>query len=145
MIDKYTHASKKSFTFIVVLSSALALLLIFYVIMMFNINSHFDSNDISRIITLSIPFATLTSILSYLLSQIVKVYMSNKHMKADAEERLQLTRVYLSMLADENTRAVGIQDRQIVLNAIFSRRETGLLKHDGAPTMVANIGDLVKK
>ena len=39
------------------------------------------------------------------------------------------------MLALIKNESIDIEDRQIVLQALFSRAETGLLKDDGSPTM----------
>ena len=85
-----------------------------------------------------------TSIIGYLLHLFTRLAISSFHLARDYRERFQLTCVYLSLLKygdiknDENT-------RQIVLQSIFSRSDTGLLKGDHALTMpVAAIGELAK-
>lgn len=85
-----------------------------------------------------------TSIIGYLLHLFTRLAISSFHLARDYRERFQLTCVYLSLLKygdiknDENT-------RQIVLQSIFSRSDTGLLKGDHALTMpVATLGELAK-
>lgn len=50
----------------------------------------------------------------------------------DANECYQLTYVYLSLLKEG---AVSPEERLIVLQSIFSRSNTGLLKGDSSPTL----------
>jgi hypothetical protein len=57
----------------------------------------------------------------------------------DAQEREQLTYLYLS-LTDEA--AIDKESRHIVLQALFSRSETGLLAQEHGPTMPST--DLIK-
>ena len=84
-----------------------------------------------------------TSIIGYLLHLFTRLAISSFHLARDYRERFQLTCVYLSLLKygdiknDENT-------RQIVLQSIFSRSDTGLLKGDHALTMPVALGDVVK-
>lgn len=69
--------------------------------------------------------------------------MSAFHLARDARERYQLTRVYLAML---KANAVDPEHRAIILQSLFSRADTGLLKHDSGPTMpTAMIGELMGK
>ena len=50
----------------------------------------------------------------------------------DAEEREQLTYLYLSL---NNEKKIDEKSRDIILQALFSRSETGLLTGDSAPAM----------
>jgi hypothetical protein len=54
------------------------------------------------------------------------------HLARDSEERYTLTYFYLSLLKDSN---VDEKDRQLIIQSLFSRAETGLLKDDSSPTM----------
>lgn len=80
----------------------------------------------------SIIYITLFSFLAYLVRTIGKVSFSFLHLARDAEERKQLTYVYLA-LSEESV--MSKEDREIVLQSIFSRADTGLLKGDSSPTM----------
>jgi hypothetical protein len=79
-----------------------------------------------------IIFASIISFAAYLIHIVVKIMLSNYHLVRDSEERAQLTHVYLALIKNES---IDKEDRQIVLQALFSRAETGLLKDDGSPTM----------
>jgi hypothetical protein len=50
----------------------------------------------------------------------------------DSEEREQLTYLYLSL---KNQSAVDDNSKDIILQALFSRTETGLLAQEHGPTM----------
>lgn len=57
---------------------------------------------------------------------------SSYHLARDAEERHTLTYFYLALLKDS---AAKEEDKNLILQALFSRVETGLLKDDSGPTM----------
>ena len=57
---------------------------------------------------------------------------SSFHLARDCEERHALTYFYLSLLKESK---VDDSDRQLIMQSLFSRAETGLLKDDSAPTM----------
>ncbi len=80
----------------------------------------------------TIVLAIIVSILIYLIRLFVKLSISAYHLSRDAKERLQLTHIYLSMIKDK---AVDEKDRAIVLQSLFSRADTGLLKGDHSPSM----------
>lgn len=76
-------------------------------------------------------YHTIKAILRWLLIRLfVKLSISSYHLSRDAKERLQLTHVYLSMIKDKS---VDEKDRSIVLQSLFSRSDTGLLKGDNSP------------
>jgi hypothetical protein len=61
-----------------------------------------------------------------------KVMFSSFHLARDCEERYTLTYFYLSLLKDSK---VDEKDRQLIMQSLFSRAETGLLREDSSPTM----------
>jgi hypothetical protein len=68
----------------------------------------------------------------YLLRLFVRLAFSSYHMSRDAEERRVLSFFYLALL---KSNAINEKDKGIVLNALFSRVETGLLPGDSAPSI----------
>ncbi len=88
-----------------------------------------------------IIFITLVTIYTIMIKTVSKLLFSSFHLMRDAEEREQLTRVYLA-LANENG-AIDEESRKIVLQALFSRADSGLLNKDSSPTM-PGIVELVK-
>lgn len=75
---------------------------------------------------------TAISLITYGIRSLAKVMYSFYHLARDAEEREQLTHLYLALMKDDK---VDKEDRSIVLQSLFSRADTGLLKDVSAPTM----------
>ena len=84
----------------------------------------------------SIIYVTFISLLAFGIKAISKVMFSSFHLARDAEEREQLTYVYLAMIKDA---AIDEKDRSLIMQSLFSRSDTGLLKDDSGPTMPGNI------
>ena len=85
----------------------------------------------------SLSFARYTFVGLYLLlvttglwglRVLVKLYLSEHHLRIDATERLTMIMTYLA-LTHEN--AAGIEDRMIVLASIFRPTADGVVKDDG--------------
>ena len=91
----------------------------------------------------SLIFIVLTSVAGYLIHLFTRLAISSFHLARDYRERFQLTRVYLALIKDGDI-ANDENTRQIVLQSIFSRSDTGLLKGDHALTMPVALGDVVK-
>ena len=84
----------------------------------------------------------ITSIAIYILRITVKLCMSSTHLARDSREREQLAYFYLALSKDGE---VSDKERAIILNALFSRSDTGLLKGDSAPVMSTNVADIINK
>jgi len=101
----------------------------------FSQESHwFDIFKNSAILTI------IASIAIYMLRLFVKLTMSSFHLSRDAKERNKLSYFYLALI---EKKAVTEKERAIVLNSLFSRADTGLLKGDSTPTMSNNVTELV--
>ena len=83
----------------------------------------------------AILYVTFISFMVYAVRTFAKLTFSSYHLARDAEEREQLTHVYLALKKDGN---VEEKDRILVLQSLFSRAETGLLKDDSSPTLPGN-------
>lgn len=79
----------------------------------------------------TILLAVIISVFVYLIRLFVKLSTSAYHLSRDARERHQLTFFYLAMINNANT--IQDKDREIILNSLFSRADTGLLKGDSTP------------
>lgn len=90
----------------------------------------------------TIIFALYASVGVYVIRLFVKLSISAYHLNRDAQERVQLTHLYLSL--SDNTE-VSEKDRATVLQALFSRADTGLLKGDSTPAMPDNLANLMAK
>ena len=111
--------------------------LLAYLPNMFTEDSHwFDIFKNSAIVTI------VASVAIYILHLFVKLGTSAIHLSRDAKERNKLTYFYLALIEGK---AVTEKERAIILNSLFSRSDTGLLKGDSAPTMSATLADLVER
>ena len=72
----------------------------------------------------------------------IKMTLSSYHLARDSKEREQLSYFYLSLM---QTNGVSDNERAIILNSLFSRSDTGLLKGDSSPIMSANVTDVINK
>lgn len=79
-----------------------------------------------------IILATIISLGIYVARVFAKLTFSSFHIERDAEEREQLTMVYLALLKGGD---ISDREREIILQALFSRVETGLISGDSSPTI----------
>jgi len=84
----------------------------------------------------SIVYITFISFLAFGIRALNKVAFSSFHLARDAEEREQLTYVYLALIKDN---AIDEKDKNLIMQSLFSRADTGLLKDDSGPTMPNDI------
>ncbi|GAB2527241.1 DUF6161 domain-containing protein [Rufibacter soli] len=98
----------------------------------------FQGNSIA-IVRWSLIFVTLLTLIAFTVKAVTKYMFSSYHLARDAEERHTLTFFYLALIKDTD---VKDDDRKLILQSLFSRVETGLLKDDSSPTMP---NDLISK
>lgn len=84
-------------------------------------------------------FGSILAVYSFLVKTISKLTFSSFHLMRDSEEREQLTYLYLSL---NNEGQVNEASRELILQALFSRSETGLLTGESGPRMP--VTDLLK-
>lgn len=80
----------------------------------------------------AVIFAAILSLFAFAIKTISKLTFSSFHLQRDAEEREQLTHLYLAL---SNDNKVDAESRIIVLQALFSRSDSGLLTGDHSPAM----------
>lgn len=102
-----------------------------------NFYSHIFSDHILGI-KWSLILITIISIVAFIIRLLARLYMSSLHLSRDAEEREQLTHFYLSLKKDTS---IEPEERQLILQSLFSRADTGLLKEDSSPTMPSSFVD----
>ncbi len=98
--------------------------------------------ETSTAIKWSVAFITLISFLAYGIRTFAKLTFSSFHLVRDAEEREQLTYVYLALKKEQK---IDDTERHLIMQSLFSRADSGLLKDDSGPTMPGNIIDQVAK
>ena len=77
-------------------------------------------------------FGTILALYAFLIRILSRLTFSAFHLMRDAEEKEQLTYLYLSLINDKK---IDETSRDLVLQALFSRSETGLLAGEHGPTM----------
>lgn len=115
---------------------AMLICIIIFVPNVFDADSHwFDILKNSAIVTV------IAGVAIYVLRIFVKMALSSFHLGRDAKEREQLSYYYLSLIEGK---AITDRERALIINSLFSRSDTGLLKGDSAPTMATNISDIIE-
>lgn len=110
-------------------------------IILLAIGNNYYSNvfsDTLKGIKWSLILITIISLLVFIIRILAKLYLSSLHLYRDAEEREQLTHFYLALKKDTT---IEPEERQLILQSLFSRADTGLLKEDSSPTMPTSIID----
>jgi len=100
------------------------------------------SENTSSIVRWSVVFIVLLSFIAFAVRAITKVMFSSYHLARDAEERHTLTFFYLALLKDTEVKE---EERKLILQSLFSRVDTGLLKEDSGPTMPNDISKIIGK
>ena len=75
---------------------------------------------------------------------LTKLYLSQHHLRQDADERATMTETYLALI--ENS-AASTEDRQVILNALFRNTPDGIVKEEGGldPSIAAALGKFLAK
>lgn len=84
----------------------------------------------------TIVYITFISFIAYSIKILAKLTFSTYHLSRDSEEREQLSYFYLALKKDSE---ISDEERQLILQSLFSRSDTGLLKEDSSPTMPSSI------
>lgn len=92
----------------------------------------FFSDDKVAAVRWSIVFVTFISLIFFGVQSLRKAMFSSFHLARDAQEREKLTMYYLSLIKEG---AVGDDDKKLILQSLFSRADSGLLREDSSPTM----------
>lgn len=80
----------------------------------------------------AVLFASIAAVYAFLIKVVSRLAFSAFHLMRDSEEREQLTYLYLSLTKESE---VDKESRDIVLQSLFSRTDTGLLSGDSSPAM----------
>lgn len=100
------------------------------------IYANFFQENKGSAIRWSIGFITFISFMAFLVRAISKVMFSSFHLSRDCQERHTLTYFYLALQKDT---AISSEEKQLIMQSLFSRADTGLLKDDGSPSMPNDI------
>jgi len=90
----------------------------------------------------SVILITLISFLAFAIRIFSKLTFSAFHLVRDAEEREQLTYVYLAL---QKEKGIDETERHLIMQSLFSRADSGLLKDDSGPTMPGIVDKIMAK
>lgn len=92
----------------------------------------------------SAGLASAAGMLFWIGRLVTKLYLSQHHLRQDAEERATMTTTYLALTAEQ---AASDGDRTIILNALFRSTPDGIVKEDGGldPSIAAALGKFLAK
>ncbi|REA58181.1 hypothetical protein DSL64_21475 [Dyadobacter luteus] len=102
----------------------------------------FLGDDKSAAVRWSIIFITFISFIAYAVKALTKAMFSAFHLASDCNERHTLTYFYLSLKKDTT---IDKEEKQLIMQSLFSRADTGLLKDDSSPSMPGLIEKIVSK
>ncbi|WP_395378145.1 DUF6161 domain-containing protein [Marinicella sp. W31] len=102
----------------------------FFLVWLSGKNQKISINTIQGVVIL----ASLLATFAFSIKILSKLTFSAFHLMRDSEEREQLTYLYLSLSKDNPD---ILESRELILQALFSRSETGLLSNENGPTMPA--------
>jgi hypothetical protein len=153
--DKYNSTYKAYFKINIVI--AVVLLISTFVLInysgLFIQNLPLDKNsngtiDSLKVLVHSAPFFNYvlfilyTTIVIWIMKILVKIMLSNYHLKVDANERVIMLNTYLVLLEDGN--GFEEKDRKVILDNIFRQTNHGIIKDETSVT-VADIVSSFKK
>lgn len=141
--ERAKESSKKAAIWTCVLILAVALLILVSTKLVIVIHSY-SLNAYKEIPFLSESFILITviSFFIYIVRVIIKIVMSNHHLATEYRQKATLTRFYQSLTyAGTN---IGKEERLIIINSLFSRVDTGLIKIDSSNDSEALLAILSK-
>lgn len=72
---------------------------------------------------------TLLTFVFWMAKLIVRIYLGERHLSTDAEERRVMTQAYLALI---NEKAASSEERVVILSSLFKAAQDGIVKDDGA-------------
>lgn len=131
--QKYKTDAEKAKTILIWIVSLFSIFLVLLLVIApdWIFKTVFKDNKVA-IVRWSILFITLISLLAYIIKALTRIMFSSFHLARDAEERHTLTYFYLALLKDTE---LNSEDRKLILQSLFSRTDTGLLKDDNGIKM----------
>ena len=122
------------------LGVAISMALLIFILLMYSWLHAYSTKINLNTLEGAVIFASVLSFFAFAIKTLSKLTLSAYHLQRDAEEREQLTHLYLAL---SNDNKVDAESRNIVLQALFSRSDSGLLAGDHSPTM-PSIQDAIK-
>lgn len=84
--------------------------------------------DIKNQIKVTVLFVTGIGIMTFILNILGRLFLSSVHLLSDIDERMNLTHFYLSLIEGGK---LDEKQREIILQSLFSRTDSGIIKGGG--------------
>lgn len=141
--DKFYKEGKNARTILIsiIISSAAVIAILLFTSPEWIFQNVFQGNT-TAIIRWSLLLITFLSLIAYAIKALSKVMFSSYHLARDAEERHTLTFFYLALLKESDLKD---EERIMVIQSLFSRVDTGLLKDDSGPVMPNDLSKFFNK
>jgi hypothetical protein len=94
------------------------------------------SNDAAVYLKFAAIGAILTTIAFWIGRVLLRIYLSDRHLLTDAEERVAMIKTYLALTNDGKVEAT---ERSLVLGPIFRSAADGIVKEEGPDASLAGI------
>lgn len=97
---------------------------------LYEFTNHNPKGGIAMTLYIAGFVGAVTAVVLWFIRIVVRLYMSQHHLAADAEERASMIRTYLALT---ETGKVSEEERALVLASVFRPVPDGIVKDDGAP------------
>ena len=87
-----------------------------------------DGHDAAVYVVVSAGLATFAAVIFWIGRLLTRLYLSEHHLRKDAEEREVMATTYLALTRDQ---AADEKDRHIILTALFRNSSDGIVRDDG--------------
>lgn len=117
-------------------TSAFLIILMYSILSIFLVLSEKGGSKIpsSAYFIMSAGLVSVSAIIFWVGRLLTKIYISENHLRYDAEERATMTTTYLALTRES---AANDLDRQIILSALFRSGSDGLVKDDGSAEVLS--------
>lgn len=88
-----------------------------------------DQNLSGRHVLIIAGMGTLLTFMFWMAKLIVRIYLGERHLATDAEERRVMTQAYLALI---NESAASPDERVVILSSLFKTAQDGIVKDDGS-------------
>ncbi len=85
----------------------------------------------------------ISSLGIWLTRLLSKIFISNLHLRTDADERATMIQTYLALLRED--KGPKDEERQLILQTLFRPSSTGFIKEDGPAGLYENISKMIGK
>jgi hypothetical protein len=95
-----------------------------------------SSGDTAIFLKFAAIGAVVTTIVFWIGRVLLRIYLSDRHLLSDAEERIAMVMTYLALSNDDK---IESSDRALILAPLFRTASDGIVREDGPDASVAGL------